>query len=125
MDGDLIPSPPPESASKRVLRRVLAIGENRILLLLAEIEEERDRVVARIILALATGVLGLLGAMAWSAALVLILWQASPIATLLILGAVYMTAAGLLGRKLFGPRPQPPALSATMDQLRKDRACLR
>ena len=126
MDGDLTPSPSaPESASKRVLHRLLAVAENRVLLLLAEIEEERDRFLVRIVLALGAAVLALLGLMAWTAAIVLLLWPVSQVATLLILGAVYLIAAGVIGRKLFNPRQHPPPLTATLDQLRKDRACLK
>jgi uncharacterized membrane protein YqjE len=124
MEGEATPSIPLTGALRRVLSRLLAIGENRVLLLLTEIEEERDRVLSRIFLGLATAALSMLGIIAWSAAIVIGFWQTNPIVVLIILGAAYVIAAVLLLRKLLGRRIEPP-LSGTMEQLQKDRACLK
>ncbi len=111
-------------ALRRVLHRVLAIAENRILLLMAELEEERDCLLDKLFMALAVAGLAMLGGIAWSAALVLLFWSVSPVVTLLTLGAVYLVVAGLLCWRLAGLHRHQPPLSATMEQLRKDRAQL-
>jgi len=123
MDDPSRPSLAPGGASARFARRLLSIGENRFHLLMVEVQEERDRLVGMVFLAIATAALGLLGGIAWSAALVIFFWETSPIRALLILGAVYAAAAIVLCRRL-AFRRQQQAFTATLDQLRKDRACL-
>lgn len=123
---DTITSAPGLSASaRRFFHRLALIGENRFHLLLVEAEEERDRVLGVVFLALATAVLGLLAIMLWTAALVAVLWQYGPLATLVGLGAVYLAVALGLCAKLVSTLRNHKAWSATLDQLRKDRECLK
>jgi uncharacterized membrane protein YqjE len=124
MDGASAPPVAFTGAVKRILYRLLAIGENRFLLLLAEIEEERNRLLDTLVLAVVMAGLALLGAMAWSAALVLLFWPISPVGTLLLLGALYLLAAGLICWRMASRPRQPQVFCATLDQLKKDRACL-
>lgn len=123
MDAE-VPAIPLSGAFKRVLHRLLAIGENRLHLLIAEIEEEREVLLEKFFMALAVAALALLGIMAWSAAVVFLFWEASPVVTLGILGAFYLLVAGILAFKLMGRRGMP-ILPATLDQLQKDRACMK
>jgi uncharacterized membrane protein YqjE len=112
-------------AAKRLMHRLLAIGENRMQLLVVEVQEERDRIVDMVIMAIATAALGMLAALAWSAAVVLLFWQYSPAGTLLVLGFVYCLAAIVICRRLLVLRRHPQPFAATLDQLQKDRACLK
>jgi len=111
-------------SSKRLARRLLIIGENRVELLLVEVQEERERLLHAILLALGVAALGLLAGMALSGAIVVGLWPHSPLAVLLALAAFYGGAAVCLYRRLTGLLRDWKTLSGTLDQLRKDRACL-
>jgi uncharacterized membrane protein YqjE len=60
-----------------------------------------------------------------SAAIAVLLWQYSPFAVLLTLTGLYGAAGVCLYRRLTGLLRDWQTLSATLDQLRKDRACLK
>ena len=110
--------------AKRLARRLLTIGENRVELLMVEVQEERERLLHAILLALGVATFGLLAGMALTGALVVLLWPFSPLAVLLTLTGLYGAAGIYLYRRLTGLLRDWQTLSATLDQLRKDRACL-
>ncbi len=114
---------PVGSASKSFVRRLLTIGENRIELLAVEVQEERVRLLRAILLALGVVALGLLSAIAFTAAVVVLLWRTSPLVVLLILAGIYGAGAIALYYRLTGLLRDWQTLPATLDQLRKDRAC--
>jgi uncharacterized membrane protein YqjE len=109
---------------KRMARRLLSIGENRLELLTVEVQEERVHLVYAFLLALGVAMFGLLAALTLSAAIVVMLWTCSPGIVLLILTILYGAAGIWLGRKLTRRLRDWQTLPATLDQLRKDRACL-
>ena len=109
---------------QRLARRLLTIGENRIALLMVEVQEERERLLRATLLALSVAVFGFLAAAALTVALVVALWSFSPLAVLLMLGALYCTASLLLYRRFTFLQRNWETLPATLDQLKKDRACL-
>ena len=111
-------------SSKRFARRLLTIGENRLELLMVEVQEERERLLHAILLALGVAALGLLAGVTLTGAIVVLLWQHSPVAVLLTLTGLYGVAAVCLYRRLTALLRDWQTLSATFDQLRKDRACL-
>jgi uncharacterized membrane protein YqjE len=111
-------------SSKRFARRLLTIGENRFELLMVEVQEERERLLRAILLALGVAALGLLAGGALTGAIVVLLWEHSPVAALLALTGLYGAAAGCLYRRLSRMLRDWQNLPATLDQLRKDRACL-
>jgi uncharacterized membrane protein YqjE len=122
-------SPPAKSqqlveTSKRFARRLLTIGENRFELLMVEVQEERQRLLYAILLALGVAALGLLAGITLSAAIVVLLWPFSPVAALLVLTALYGATAVVLYRRLLRLLREWETLPATLDQLRKDRECL-
>jgi uncharacterized membrane protein YqjE len=110
--------------SQRLARRLLAIGENRFELLMVEVQEERERLLHAIVLALGVAALGLLAGMALTGAIVVLLWELSRVAALLVLTGLYGAAAVCLYRRLTRLLRDWQNLPATLDQLRKDRACL-
>ena len=111
-------------SSKRFARQLFTIGENRLELLIVEVQEERERLLHAILLVLGVAALGLLGAMTLSAALVVLLWNLSPVGVLLGLTGVYAASAVCLYWRLTRLLGEWQMLSATLNQLRKDRACL-
>jgi uncharacterized membrane protein YqjE len=112
------------TTSKQLVRRLATIGENRFELLMVEVQEERERALRAILLALGVAVLGLLAALTLTAAIVVWLWATSPLAVLLVLTGLYGAAAIFLYRRLNGLLQNWQTLPASHDQIRKDRACL-
>ena len=110
--------------SKQFARRLLTIGENRLELLTVEVQEERERLLHSILLAIGAAALGLLAGMTLTATIVVLLWAYSPVAVLLTLTVLYAAAGSFLYRQLAGHLRGLQTLSATLDQLRKDHACL-
>lgn len=110
--------------SKRFARRLFTIVENRLELLMVEVQEERERLLHAILLALGVAAFGLLAGITLTAAIVVLLWHYSPVAVLLILTGLYCVAAVCLYRRLAGILRDWEKLPATLDQLKKDRACL-
>ena len=110
--------------SKQFARRLLTIGENRLELLTVEVQEERERLLHAFLLALGVAAFGLLAGLTLTAAIVVLLWAWSPVAVLLTLTGGYGAAAVFLYRRLTLLLRDWQILSATLDQLRKDRACL-
>jgi uncharacterized membrane protein YqjE len=110
--------------SKTFARRLLTIGENRLELLTVEVQEERERLLHAFLLALGVAAFGLLAGLTLTAAIAVLLWAWSPLAVLLILTGLYGAAGICLYRRLIGVMRNWQTLSASLDQLRKDRASL-
>ena len=110
--------------SKHFVRRLATIGENRLELLTVEVQEERERLLHAYLWGLGVAALGLLAALTLTAAIVVWLWAWSHVAVLLALTCLYGAAGVCLYRQLTGLLRDWQTLSATLDQLRKDRACL-
>ena len=106
-------------------RRLLAIGTNRLELLRVELQEERALMLRAVFLGFCAAAFGLLAAIAFTALAVILFYDKAPAAVLLGLTLVYGAAAFLLYRRLIGLLRSWQGLSATFDQLRKDRACLK
>ena len=112
------------TTSKHFARRLATIGENRLELLAVEVQEERERILHAFLLALGLAAFGLLAGLTLTATIVVLLWAWSSVAVLLILTGLYGAAGIFLYRRLTGLLRDWQTLSATLEQLRKDRACL-
>jgi uncharacterized membrane protein YqjE len=112
------------ATGKRLARRLLIIGENRLELLAVEMQEEREHLQRALLIALSAAVLGLLAGMTLTAAIVVLLWAWSPVAVLLILTVLYGAAGICLCRRLTKMMNDWQMLAASLDQFRKDRASL-
>lgn len=91
---------------------------------MVEVQEERERLLRAILLALGVAVFGFLTGAALTVALVVMLWSLSPIAVLLTLSLLYGATAVFLYRNFTILQRSWETLPATLEQLRKDRACL-
>jgi len=111
-------------ASKRLAQRALVICENRLELLMMEVQEERERILRAIWLVLGAAAFCLLAGIALTVVIVIALWQQSLIAALLILTALYTIAAVCFYGRLTRLQRDWQTLPITLDQLRKDRECL-
>ncbi len=112
------------TTSKEFVRRLATIGENRLELLTVEVQEERERLLHAVLLALGIAAFGLLTALTFTAAITVLLWACSPWAVLLTLTGLYGVAGVYLYRRLAGLLGNWQTLPASLDQIRKDRACL-
>ena len=111
-------------ASRRMAQRALVICENRVELLMVEVQEERERFLRAVLLALGAAAFGLLAGVGLTAIIAVAFWQQSPVAALLILTALYAVAATVLYVRLTRLQRDWQTLPTTLDQLRKDRECL-
>jgi uncharacterized membrane protein YqjE len=112
------------TASKQFARRLLTIGENRIELLMVEVQEERERLLQAILLALGTAALALLAGITLTGLVVVLFWNRSPAFVLLTLLGIYTVAAVFLYQRLTSLLRDWQNFPDTLDQFRKDRACL-
>lgn len=112
------------SAAKKLGRQVLALGQNRLELFAVEVQEERERLLQALLLALAVAAFGLLASLTLTTAIVVLLWAYSPVLVLLLLTGLYGIAASVICRRLVLLMRDWQTLAATRDQLRKDRAGL-
>jgi len=112
------------ASSKQFARRLLIIGENRLELLAVEVQEERERLLRAFLLALGVAAFGLLAGITLTALVVVLFWKSSPVFALVLMTILYGTVAAYLYRRLTGLLRDWQTLSATLDQLQKDRAAL-
>lgn len=112
------------TASKRVVRRLLSIFETRLELALVELQEEREKVLRSLWLAMAASVCLLLAGIVLTILIVVIFWGNHPIAALLVLMAIYLLVAVIFYVRLNQLQRGWETLPATIEQLRKDRECL-
>jgi uncharacterized membrane protein YqjE len=112
------------ATSKHFAGRLLAIGGNRLELLTVEVQEEREHLLHTILLAFGVAAFGLLAGITLTAAIVVLLRACSLVAVLLALTGLYGVAGVCLWRRLTRLLRDWQTLSASLDQLRKDRACL-
>jgi len=110
--------------SKDLARRLMTIGENRLELLMVEVQEERERLLRALLLALGVALFAFLAGIALTIAVVVLLWSISPVGVLLALTALYSAASILLYCRFTVLQREWKSFPATFDQLRKDRACL-
>src|SRR5260221_10365065 len=85
-----------KDASKHLAQRALVICENRIELLMVEVQEERERILHAIWLALGAAAFALLAGVALTAAIAGAFWPQSPLAALSIFSALFAVAAAIL-----------------------------
>lgn len=111
-------------ASNHLARRLLNIGENRLELLMVEGQEEIMRLLRAILLALGMAALGLLAGVTFTGVVVVLFWNFSPVAVLLALTGLYGAATAVLYWRFAALVRDWQNFPATLDQLRKDRACL-
>ncbi len=112
------------ATSKRFAQSLLTIGENRLELFAVEVQEERERLLRAFLLALGMAAFGLLASLTLTAAIVVLLWAWSPVAVLLISSGFYTAAGTFLYQRLSGLLRNWQTLPASLEQLRRDRACL-
>jgi uncharacterized membrane protein YqjE len=124
MDTSTESSPGLLSSVKGLLSTALAGAENRIELFLVELREERFRVFDVLLLGCAAAVFGFVALLTVTATLVVIFWDSARVTVLIALSACYsLVTLGILWRLKVRLQDGSP-FSATLGELKKDRACL-
>lgn len=112
------------AVARRLAQGVLAIAHTRLELLVVEAQEERERMLRAILLALGAAAFGLLAGITLTLLLVVLLWERSPAITLAALTVAYSLAGTFLYLRLARLQREWRMFSSTLEQLQKDRACL-
>ena len=112
------------NAGKQVAQRLFLVLENRLQLLMVEAQEERERVLMAIWLALGAAAFGLLAGVSLTILIAVMLWDHSPALAMSILTLLYATGAIVFYQRLMKLQRGWQTLSATLEQLKKDRECL-
>lgn len=112
------------SASRRIAQRSLDVAENRLELLLVEVQETLERMLQAVLLALGVAVSVLLGGVGLTAIVAIAFWNTYPLVALGILTVLYVGTGLILYQRLSKLRCEWQAFAVTLDQLRKDRECL-
>jgi uncharacterized membrane protein YqjE len=115
---------PLTAASGRLAQRLFVTCENRLQLLLVELQEERERFLRTICLALVTLVFGLLTGIVITLIIIKLFWEHSPLTAMIVLAAVYALSGLICSLKLRQLQKDWQTLPATIEQLKKDRECL-
>jgi len=112
-------------ASKRLAHQALVVCENRIHLFLLEAQEEQQRIFRAFWLTMALAVFVLLAGVALTLLVAVACRDSSPVTALAFLVLFYGGIAGLLYSQLAKLRRDWLSFSATFNELRKDRECLK
>jgi uncharacterized membrane protein YqjE len=112
------------ASARRLLTTVLAIVTNRLELLAVEAREEAHRWVTVFLLAAALAVMGTLAVVMISLTIVVACWEEHRLAALVGLSVFYLLAALIVAWKLQWGLQHRSAFSATIGELRKDKASL-
>jgi uncharacterized membrane protein YqjE len=108
---------------KRILRTLADLAQTRVELFLVELQEEHVRLFDALLLVVVSGVCGLLALGLLTFTLVVIFWEDHRILVLIVLTLGYATGAGISFWNLRKRLRRWHAFSATLDQIKKDRAC--
>lgn len=109
---------------KRLLNTAVAGLENRIELFLVELREERFRAIEAFLLGCAVALLGFMTMLMTTVTVVVIFWDTARVPVLIALSVCYCLATVGVLLRLRGRLQNWSSFSATLGELKKDRACL-
>jgi uncharacterized membrane protein YqjE len=110
---------------KRVLDTLLATAQNRVELFAVELHEEKCRLVEALLFAAAVAAFGIMTLSLATFTLVLLFWENGRRHALVGLSVLYLTATALAWRGLKSRLAAPSAFAGSLDELKRDRECLR
>lgn len=109
---------------KCILDTLLATAQNRVALLAVELQEEKRRVVEAMLCAAAVAAFGMMTLTLVTFTVVVLFWENGRLPALAILSAVFFVGTVLAWRTLQSQIKGRKTFAATLDELKKDRACL-
>ena len=124
MDTTTDSSPGLFSSVKRLLTTALAGVENRIELFLIELRQARLRIFDVVLLGCAAAIMGFMALLMVTVTLVVIFWDSARVPVLVALSACYSLATIGIFWRMKARLRNWSFFSVTLDELKKDRACL-
>lgn len=112
------------ATGRRILRSVGDLVQCRLELFLLELKEERVRVLDALLLVAACLVCALMTVAMLTLTLLVVFWQEHRVVVLVLLTLVYATGAGACFWALRNRLRDWQSFTATLEQIKKDRACL-
>lgn len=112
------------ATGRRMLRTLGGLAESRLELFLLELKEERVRLLDTLLLVAACLVSALMTVAMLTLTLVVIFWQEYRVAVLVLLTLGYAVGAGVSFWTLRNRLRDWKSFAATLEQIKKDRACL-
>lgn len=109
---------------RRLGATILAIFQNRLELLIVELQEHRIRLVEALLLVAAIVALGFFTLTLAAAAVIFLVWKAFGVAGLFVLSGIGLIGTLLVGWRLRARLKNWPLLAGTLAELRKDREWL-
>lgn len=109
---------------KRILDTLLVTAENRVELFAVELQEEKCRLVEAILCAFAVAAFGMMALSLVTFTVVVLFWENGRFAALVGLSVLYLIGTALAWRALQSRLKARSAFAGTIEELKKDRACL-
>lgn len=109
---------------RRVLDSILGAVQHRVELFGVELREERRRMIEAALCAAALVVMSMMALALVTFAIVIAFWETARMPVLLVLSAAYVAGAVYAWRRLQEKLDSPGAFASTVEQIKKDRACL-
>ena len=109
---------------QRILDALLATAQNRVELFAVELQEEKHRLVEAILCAAAVAAFGMMTLTLVTFTVVILFWENGRLAALAGLSVLYLIGTALAWRALQARLKARSAFASTLDEIKKDRACL-
>jgi len=109
---------------KRLLDTLLATVQNRIELIAVEWQEEKCRLMEALLCAVAVAVFGIMSLTLLTFTIVVLFWENGRLIALGALSMLYLVGTVLAWRALRLHLKARSAFAGTIDEIKKDRACL-
>ena len=110
---------------KRILDTLLATAENRLELFVVEFREEKHRLLEAFLCAAAVVTFGMMTLTLVTFTIVILFWENGRMTALAGLSGLYLIGTVAAWRALQKRLHARSAFAGTLDELKKDRACLR
>ena len=123
--SDSAPSPGFFASLRQLGSTLAGIAGNRLELLLVELQEERNRLIAAVTLLSVCLLFAGFALALTTAAVVYLLWPTHPLAALLGVAGVYAIAAASAGRRCQALLQDSQPFASTLAEFRKDQQCLK
>ena len=112
------------SSLKRLLDTLLATAQNRIELIAVELQEEKCRLMEALLCGVAVAVFGIMTITLVTFTVVILFWENGRFFALGSLSVLYLVGTVLAWRALQSHLKARSAFAGTLEELKKDRACL-
>ena len=109
---------------KRILDTLLATAQNRVELFAVEMQEEKCRVVEAMLCAAAVAAFGMMKLTLVTFTIVILFWENGRLPALAGLSVLLLVGTALAWRALQSRLQARSAFTGTIEELKKDRACL-